>query len=197
MIININPIKNPVYGKDYDTYDFGFIHRSGIGETGFNKLMTTGINIFGSDPSSMFRPNHMFLVLDKNTTLEADGHDQGAVRMRDIKEYFTSSDYIHFKPLKPSIKQKINLDSDNLLLGTKFNEWPIFYIGIEKLIGLEYKNRKKPVPKFLNGSGIMCSNYFAKIFENDNNLSNLTPLKDKHWSKVTPYDFYASPDLYK
>lgn len=195
MIINVKQIEKPVFGKDYNIGDIGFIHRTGIGEKGFDRFMTAAISRFGSDAFAMFRPNHMFLVISEGEDIESDGHDEGRVRIRNIYEHFESNDLVIFRKLKPKVNIELIIDKAKTLLNTKFDEAAIFYIGFEKMLGLEKLLRNVPAPKF--GSGIMCSNYFGWIFDQFPEYKNMDPLNRKHWGKITPTDFYKSKDIFE
>ena len=195
MIIEVKQIEKPVFGKDYNIGDIGFIHRTGIGEKGFDRFMTAAISRFGSDAFVMFRPNHMFMVISENEDIEADGHDEGRVRIRSIYEYFKSNDIIIFRKLKPKVNITSLIEKAKTLIGTKFDEAAIFYIGFEKLLGIEKLLRNVPAPRF--GSGIMCSNYFGWIFNQFQEYKNIDPLNKKHWAKITPTDFYISRDIFE
>ena len=195
MIIDVKQIEKPVFGKDYDIGDIGFIHRTGIGEKGFDRFITAVISRFGSDAFAMFRPNHMFMVISKDEDIEADGHDEGRVRIRNIYEHFESNDLVIVKKLKPKVDIELIINKAKMLLYTKFDEAVIFYIVFEKLLGLEKLLRNVSPPKF--GSGIMCSNYFGWIFNHFPEYKNVDPLNKKHWGKITPTDFYKSKDIFE
>ena len=195
MIINVKQIEKPVFGKDYDIGDIGFIHRTGIGEKGFDRFITAAISRFGSDAFAMFRPNHMFMVISKDEDIESDGHDEGRVRIRKIYEHFESNDLVIFRKLKPNVNITSLIKKAKTLIGTKFDEAAIFYIGFEKLFGIEKLLRNVAAPKF--GSGIMCSNYFGWIFNQFPEYKNIDPLNKKHWTKITPTDFYISRDIFE
>lgn len=195
MIIDVRRIGKPEFGKDYAIGDVGFIHRTGVGEKGVGRFITAAISRFGSDAFAMFRPNHMFMVISKNEDIEADGHDQGRVRIRNIGEHFESNDFIIFKKLKPKADIELIIDKAKTLLNTRFDEAAILYIGFEKLLGLEKLLRNVPPPRL--GSGIMCSNYFGWIFSHFPEYKNIDPLNKKHWGKITPTDFYRSRDIFE
>ncbi|MFV9645827.1 MAG: hypothetical protein ACNYWU_08405 [Desulfobacterales bacterium] len=195
MIIDVKQIEKPVFGKDYDIGDIGFIHRTGIGEKGFDRFITAVISRFGSDAFAMFRPNHMFMVISKDEDIEADGHDEGRVRIRNIYEHFESNDLVIVKKLKPKVDIELIINKAKMLLYTKFDEAVIFYIVFEKLLGLEKLLRNVSPPKF--GSGIMCSNYFGWIFNHFPEYKNVDPMNKKHWGKITPTDFYKSKDIFE
>ena len=195
MIIDVKQIEKPVFGKNYDIGNIGFIHRTGIGEKGFDRFITAVISRFGSDAFAMFRPNHMFMVISKDEDIEADGHDEGRVRIRNIYEHFESNDLVIVKKLKPKVDIELIINKAKMLLYTKFDEAVIFYIVFEKLLGLEKLLRNVSPPKF--GSGIMCSNYFGWIFNHFPEYKNVDPLNKKHWGKITPTDFYKSKDIFE
>ncbi len=195
MIIEIKQIEKPVFGKNYNIGDIGFIHRTGSDEKGFDRFMTVAISRFGSDAFAMFRPNHMFMVISEDEDIEADGHDEGKVRIRKIYEHFESNDLVIFRKLKPKVNITSLIEKAKTLIGTKFDEAAIFYLGFEKLLGLEKLLRNVSAPKF--GSGIMCSNYFGWIFDQFPEYENLDPLNKKHWGKITPTDFYKSKDIFE
>ena len=69
MIIKIEHIPEVQYQKDFHALDLGFVHRNGVGETGWDRFMTGGIATIGSSPFALFRPNHTILVIDEKRIL--------------------------------------------------------------------------------------------------------------------------------
>jgi hypothetical protein len=195
MQLKIEKPEKPIYKVDYDALDLAFIHRNGVGESGFDWFMTAGIALVGSCPFTLFRPNHVVLVIDKNQVLEASGH-AARVKYTEIDSFFKSTDLLLFRRLKPEIKEclaeMIKIPS-NLKLGQKFDDIAILLIGFKKLMGLEMWRAEKPALKI--GSGIHCSSYIAELLESPAKKCGVS-LGKKHISRLTPSDLFLNDELF-
>lgn len=195
MQINIEKIIKPKYRVDYDFLDLGFIHRNGVGEKGFDWFMTAGIALVGNSAFTLFRPNHVVLVLDENYILEASGH-AAFVKKTEIDGFFNSSDLMIFRKLKPGIKEslaEVIKNPGNLRLGEKFDDIAILLVGIKKLLGLEMWHAEKPALRI--GSGIHCSSYIANLLESPAKNCGVS-LGKKHVSRITPTDLFLNDELF-
>ncbi|MBU4347577.1 hypothetical protein KJ586_03065 [Patescibacteria group bacterium] len=187
MIAELNIIKNPVYGTHYRKGDVGFIHRTGEGADWICKL----IALLGSDPFALVRPNHTILITGENTALETAGlHGSGTQEVEIKKNFIASKDLIFFRrPKELTENMDEIIKKGRALIGTKFDMWPIWWAGLEKLLLLENRLKYKPVPRLRGRSNLMCSNYFALIFQEQ--YQKYSPFKDRHWTKVSPWHLWT------
>lgn len=198
MIIEVKK-KQLEYGINLFPYQLGFVHRTGIGQHGYDRLATGGIALLSCGMFDMFRPNHMFLVLGRFDgsvyVLEASGH-AGKVILRNIKEYTESQDYVIMRNFKDNVLEnlKINRDMLNSYLGKKFDDPALRSMGLE-ILSRSFK-RRKHLPVKGRGTKLNCSSIFAKILSEIIDLKKFDSVMAKtHWSKVTPLDFWQSPML--
>ena len=116
MIIEVTR-KQLEYGKNLFPYQLGFVHRSGINQHGYDRVVTGGIALLSCGMFDMFRPNHMFLVLGQFNgsvyVLEASGH-VGKVILRNIQEYNESQDFIIMRNFRQSIRQNLKINQEML-----------------------------------------------------------------------------------
>jgi hypothetical protein len=198
MIIEVKK-KQLEYEKNLFPYQLGFVHRTGLNQQGYDRVVTGGIALLSCGMFDMFRPNHMFLVLGRFDgsvyVLEASGH-VGKVILRNINEYNESQDFVIMRQFQESIREQLEIDRDvlNKYLGEKFDDPAIRMIGLE-IISRSFK-RRKHLPVKGRGTKINCSSIFAKILSEIIDLKKFDPVMAKtHWSKVTPLDFWQSPML--
>lgn len=187
MIAELNIIKNPVYGTHYRKGDIGFVHRTGEGADWICKL----IALIGSSPFALIRPNHTILITGKNAALETAGLHGSGTQEVEIKNFIESKDLVFFrrpKELTENMADEI-IEKGRALIGTKFDMWPIWWAGLEKMLWLENRLKYKPVPKLRGHSNLMCSNYFALIFREQ--YREYRPFKNRHWTKVSPWHLWT------
>lgn len=198
MIIEVKK-KQLEYGRNLFPYQLGFVHRTGINQLGYDRVVTGGIALLSCGMFDMFRPNHMFLVLGQLDgsvyVLEASGH-VGKVILRNINEYSESQDFVIMRHFKDTVRENLQIDLDMVkkYMGEKFDDPAIRMIGLEIL--LRSFKRRKHLPVKGRGTKINCSSIFAKILSEVIDLEKFDPIMTKtHWSKVTPLDFWQSPML--
>lgn len=187
MIAKLEIIKNSVYGKHYQKGDVGFIHRMGEG----SDWISGAIALFGSSPFALIRPNHMILITAEDTALETAGLHGSGTQEVEMKDFIESNDLIFFrrpKGLVDDIADEI-IKKGRELIGVKFDMWPIWWAGIEKVTRLENRLKRKAVPKLPGHSNLMCSNYIALIFKEQ--YRQCTPFKDRHWTKISPWHLWV------
>ena len=111
MIIEVKK-KQLEYGKNLFPYQLGFVHRTGLNQHGYDRLVTGGIAMLSCGMFDMFRPNHMFLVIGRFNgsvyVLEASGH-AGKVILRNIEEYNESQDYIIIREFKEFVREDLKI----------------------------------------------------------------------------------------
>lgn len=187
MIAELNIIKNPVYETHYRKGDIGFIHRTGEGADWICKL----IALLGASPFALIRPNHTILITGENTALETAGLHGSGTQEVEIKNFAESKDLVFFRRPKGLTENTADeiIENGRKLIGAKFDMWPIWWAGLEKMLCLEKRLKNMAVPILPGHTNLMCSNYIALIFQEQ--YKGCSPFNDRHWTKVSPWHLWT------